>query len=88
MSSGSFEKREREKRQRERAAAKRQRRADRTADASAEASADQGDVEALERFRLLSEAFAAGTIDREAYQAERVEILASLGLSDTIGESP
>lgn len=85
MSSASFGKREREKKQRERAAAKRQRRAERT---PTDAATDQPDVEVLERFRLLSEAFATGAIDREAYQAERRQILSALGLTDSFDESP
>jgi hypothetical protein len=79
VSSSSFGKREREKQQRERAEAKRQRRADRT-------PIDAPDAEDLERFRLVSEAFASGAIDRATYQAERRAILSALGLTDAFEE--
>jgi hypothetical protein len=80
VASASFGKREREKEQRERAAAKRERRATRTSSEPGE------DPEDLERFRVLSEAFAAGTIDNATYVAQRREILTALGMSDAFEE--
>jgi hypothetical protein len=77
--SSSFGKREREKKQQERAAQKRQRRADRATRPESE-EPDSGAL--MERFQSLSEAFAAGAITRDAYEAERREIFAELGLSD------
>ena len=82
MASASFGKREREKQKREKAAAKREQRANRVPTEQAE------DPEGLERFRVLSESFASGAIDRETYVAERREILAALGLDDAFGETP
>ena len=79
MSSTSFGKREREKKLRERAEAKRRRRAERT-------QTDEPDPEALERFRVLSETFACGAIDRETYDAERRRIFADLGMTDAFDE--
>jgi hypothetical protein len=85
MASGSFGKREREKQQRERAAAKRQRRLD-NADRD---EPEPPDTEALmERFRVLSERFASGAIDRQSYDAERREIFEALGMTDAFDESP
>ena len=77
--SSSFGKREREKKQQERAAQKRQRRQDRATRPESEES-DSGAL--MERFQSLSEAFAAGAITRDAYEAERREIFAELGLDD------
>jgi hypothetical protein len=82
VASASFGKREREKEQRERAAAKRERRATRTSGEHSE----HEDPEGLERFRVLSEAFAAGTIDKATYVAQRREILTALGMSDAFEE--
>jgi hypothetical protein len=79
VAGGSFGKREREKQQRERAAAKRQRRLDHP-DQPAE---DRPDTEALmERFRVLSEAYASGATDRASYETERGQIFVALGLDD------
>lgn len=75
----SFGKREREKKQQERAAAKRQRRVERAERVEPE---PPDTAELMERYRLLSEAFASGVVERDAYEAERREILADLGLSD------
>ena len=63
MASASFGKREREKQKREKAAAKREQRANRVPTDQTE------DPEALERFRVLSESFAAGEMEREIYLA-------------------
>ena len=81
MASASFGKREREKEKREKAAAKREQRANRVPTEQAE------DPEGLERFRVLSESFASGAIDRETYVAERRVIFASLGMDDAFGDS-
>jgi hypothetical protein len=78
MASSSFGKREREKKQRERAAAKRQKRLE-----SPEPAVDPPDTDALmERFRVLSEAFASGATDRATYEAERGKLFAELGVSN------
>lgn len=82
MASASFGKREREKQKREKAAAKREQRANRVPTDQVE------DPEALERFRVLSESFAAGEMEREIYLAQRQEILSTLGLDDAFGEAP
>jgi hypothetical protein len=76
----SFEKREREKKQQERAARKRERRQER-AERPAETDAPDSDA-LMARFQTLSEAFAAGAVTRDAYEAERREIFARLGLAD------
>ena len=84
VAGGSFGKREREKQQRERAAAKRQRRLDH-ADHDAQ---DRPDTESLmERFRVLSEAYASGATDRSSYEAERSEIFVALGVNDEFDDS-
>ena len=81
--SASFGKREREKKQQERAAQKRQRRADRAE--KSDTDVEEPDSAALmERFRVLSEAFDSGAVNREAYEAERREIFTELGLADTL----
>jgi hypothetical protein len=85
VGSASFGKREREKQQRERAEAKRQRRSER----AERPESEQPDAAALmERFRVLSEAFAAGVVDRDAYEAERRQILTELGLTDAFDDAP
>ena len=77
MGSASFAKREREKQRQERAERKRQRRADR-----AEETDDTPDqAELMERFRILSESLAAGTVTRDDYEAERREIFEQLGVA-------
>ena len=81
--SASFGKREREKKKQERAAEKRERRQDRSAQ-----SENRTDVideaELMERFRVISEAFEAKTMTREAYEAERSAIFAELGVGDSL----
>jgi hypothetical protein len=74
----SFEKREREKRRQQRSAAKRQRR-----EARAEPDIGGGTVESdelMERFRVLSERYAAGALTREQYEPQRLQIFSELGL--------
>jgi hypothetical protein len=84
MAGTNFGKREREKQQRERAAAKRQRRHDHTG----QAVAHRPDTEALmERYRVLSEAYASGATDRTSYEAERSDIFLALGLNDEFDNS-
>ena len=85
MAGESFGKREREKKQRERAEAKRQQRAQR---ADRVDPPEELDTEALmDRFRVLSEAFASGATDRETYKAERRAIFSALGLTDTLDDA-
>ena len=78
MGNESHDKRERERRKQERSAAKRARR-----DARSEASEPRDVVDSdalMERFRLLSERFAAGAITRDRYESQRLEIFNQLGL--------
>lgn len=85
MSSASAGKRQREKKLQERAAQKRQRRADRAT--RTETETDAPDSEALmERFHLVSAAFASGAIERDAYEAERRAILSELGLDAALDD--
>ena len=83
MSSATFGKREREKKKQERAAEKRQRRADRAAAPETE-QPDSADL--MERFRVLSESFAAGAVDRDTYETERRAIFSELGLTDAFDD--
>jgi hypothetical protein len=74
----SFEKREREKRRQQRSAAKRERRESR---AEADVDGDTVDSdELMERFRVLSEAYQAGALTHEQYEAQRQQIFSELGL--------
>lgn len=83
MGNDSFGKRQREKKQQERAAEKRHRRADR----AQRAQPEQPDSALLmERFRVLSEAFASGRIDRNSYETERRAIFSDLGLADAFDD--
>ena len=77
MGSANFAKREREKQRQERAARKRERRAERS-ELGTETVPDQNEL--MERFRILSESLAAGTVTREAYEVERTEIFEQLGV--------
>lgn len=80
MASESFQKRARERKRQERAAERRERRSARS---EARAEAPPVDTDALmERFRVLSEAHAAGAVDTATYEAERAAIFAELGLGD------
>jgi hypothetical protein len=83
VSSASFAKREREKRQQERAAQKRQRRVDRAVSTQPEKPESSA---LMERFRIVSEAFASGAITRDAYEAERRTIFSELGLTDAFDD--
>jgi len=76
----SYEKRQREKKRQERAAEKRQKREERGDEVEGE---DVPDADALmEQFRILSEQRAAGIVDAETYEAERLVIFEQLGLAD------
>jgi len=80
MGRETFGKRMREKSRQERQAAKRERR-----EAVKETDDQVPNEEALmERFRLLSERHAAGAIDDEAFEAERREVFAALGLETPV----
>jgi hypothetical protein len=85
VGSESHGKRERERKRHERSSAKRARREARAESGDARESVD-GDA-LMERFRVLSEGFAAGSVPREQYEAERLEIFRELGL-DTDATSP
>ena len=77
MGSESFQKREREKRRQERAAEKRERQETRKSEPVEEIDTDA----LMERFRILSEQYAAKQIDEETYEAERFEIFTALGVA-------
>ena len=80
MGRESYEKRQREKKRQERAAEKRQKREERGDEVEGE---DVADADALmEQFRILSEQRAAGIVDAETYEAERLVIFEQLGLAD------
>ena len=83
MGRESFDKREREKKRQQRSAAKRERREIRSETTDPANSADP--TELMERFRVVSEQFAAGTIGPEQYEAQRRQIFGELGL-DTASE--
>ncbi len=82
MGSESFLKRERERKRQQRAAERRERR---DARSETRASAEPIDTDALmERFRVVSEAHAAGARDEATYEAERLAIFTELGLADSL----
>jgi hypothetical protein len=81
MGSESHGKRERERQRQERSAAKRARREAR-ADAGGSDEAVNSDA-VMERFRVLSEQYAAGAITKDRYEAQRFEIFSQLGLEAT-----
>jgi hypothetical protein len=74
----SFAKREREKKRQQQSAAKRERREARAASDVGEGAVDPDEL--MERFRVLSERYAAGAVDAEQYEARRLEIFSELGL--------
>jgi hypothetical protein len=81
MGRESHDKRQRERQRQERSAAKRARR-----DARIEAGESRDAVDTdvvMERFRILSEQFAAGAITRDRYDAQRFAIFNDLGLEAT-----
>ena len=78
MGRESFEKREREKKRQQRSAEKRERRETRSKTDNEAAAVDS--TELLERFRLLSEQYAAGGIAPQEYEHQRREILSALGI--------
>jgi hypothetical protein len=78
----SFNKRQRERAKKEKAAAKRARRHSRDGE---EAGPDEEvlDEDALlERFRVLNEQHAAGTVTSEEFEEQRTEIFELLGLGE------
>jgi hypothetical protein len=74
----SFEKREREKKRQQRSAAKRQRREGRAESDIGGGAVDSDEL--MERFRVLSERYAARGVTQEQYEAERLLIFSELGL--------
>lgn len=77
----SFNKRQRERAKKEKAAAKRARRHARPD--GDDAPDDGPDEDALlERFRVLNEQHAAGTVTTEDFEAQRQEIFEQLGLGE------
>lgn len=79
MGRESFEKREREKKRQQRSAAKRERREAR-AEPVVVGGGDVDSDELMERFRVLSERYARGSVTEQQYEAQRVEIFSELGL--------
>lgn len=79
MGRESFEKREREKKRQQRSAAKRERREAR-AEPAVVVGGEVNSDELMERFRVLSERYAVGSVTEEQYEAQRVEIFSELGL--------
>ena len=79
MGRESFEKREREKRRQQRSAAKRERRETRAEPDSNGEAVDSDEL--MERFRLLSERYAAGAVSLEQYETQRLQIFNELGLN-------
>jgi ATP adenylyltransferase/5',5'''-P-1,P-4-tetraphosphate phosphorylase II len=78
----SFNKRQRERAKKEKAAAKRARRHARD-DGDEDVADDTPDEDALlERFRLLNEQHAAGTVTTEEFEEQRKEIFELLGLGE------
>ena len=73
MGRESYEKRQREK--------KRQKREERGEDGDELDDAPDADA-LMEQFRILSEQRAAGIVDAETYEAERLVIFEQLGLAD------
>ena len=78
MGRESFDKREREKKRQQRSAAKRQRRETR-AEPGIDSDTDDSS-ELMERFRVLSEQYAAGAVTQEDYETQRLQIFGELGL--------
>lgn len=75
----SFNKRQRERAKKEKAALKRERRHSKPEDGDgSEGPLDEDAL--LERFRVLNERHAAGTVTAEDFEAERQEIFDLLGL--------
>jgi hypothetical protein len=80
VSRDSHEKRQREKKRQERAAQKRERRETRGRSDSEPLGTTEDEL--MERYRVLSEARVAGSIDARSFEAERRAIFAELGLVD------
>jgi hypothetical protein len=83
MGRESFEKRARERKRQERSAAKRERRDTRGESETTEDAVDSAEL--FERFRVLSEQFAAGEIDADTHEEQRLEIFNALGLESASG---
>jgi hypothetical protein len=81
MGRESYGKREREKQRQQRSAAKRQRREARAEPDIGTATVDEDEL--MERFRILSERYAAGAVTQEQYEAQRLQIFSELGLDAT-----
>ncbi len=79
----SAEKRRIDKERQEKQAAKRERRHNRE---SGDSDVDEGpsDEELMERFRLLSEAHAAGKVTDEEFGPARHELMVALGVEDPV----
>jgi hypothetical protein len=77
----SFNKRQRERAKKEKAAIKRERRQSKPEDGEdTEGPLDEDAL--LDRFRVLNERHAAGTVTAEDFEAERQEIFGLLGLGE------
>jgi hypothetical protein len=78
----SFNKRQRERAKKEKAALKRERRQSKPEDGDdTDGPLDEDAI--LERFRVLNERHAAGTVTVEDFEAERQEIFVLLGLGES-----
>ncbi len=80
----TFDKRQRERRRQEKAAEKRARRQGITTAATRpstpRAPKTTAEMDALEKFRILSEHYAAGGIDTETFEYMRDELFADVGI--------
>jgi hypothetical protein len=82
----SIEKRRIDKMRQEKQAAKRERR---QAGGEGGAGGDAVDTEAImERFRILSEAHAAGKVSDEDFEPARHELMVALGVEEPRGDEP
>jgi hypothetical protein len=78
----SFNKRQRERAKKEKAALKRERRHSKPEDGDESVDGSLDEDALLERFRVLNERHAAGTVTLEDFEAERQEIFELLGLGE------
>lgn len=80
----SAEKRRIDKERQEKQAAKRERRHNRSAGEDAEQGDGPSQEELMERFRVLSEAHAAGKVSDEEFGPARHELMVALGVEDPV----
>ncbi len=80
----SAEKRRIDKERQEKQAAKRERRHNRESGGDAGAEDGPSQEELMERFRVLSEAHAAGKVTDEDFEPARHELMVALGVEDPV----